>query len=83
MTFVYQRFQRGVMHYDAGCDRTNGLLLADYLKAILIGSNLPVDLARQAAGSPFLSQYNRNKPRWVDRPDQLPDTDLTAAFEPP
>jgi hypothetical protein len=26
--FIYQRFQRGIMHYDAGCGCTQGLLLA-------------------------------------------------------
>ena len=31
--FIYQRFQRGIMHYDAGCGCTQGLLLADYLKS--------------------------------------------------
>src|SRR5207237_10804197 len=29
--FVYQRFQRGVMHFDASNGKTQGLLLADYL----------------------------------------------------
>jgi hypothetical protein len=43
--FIYQRFQRGIMHYDAGCGCTQGLLLADYLKALLTGDNLPGDLA--------------------------------------
>src|SRR5262249_3674166 len=47
--FIYQRFQRGIMHYDKGCGCTQGLLLADYLKAILTGQNLPADLAAQAA----------------------------------
>src|SRR5438105_4833237 len=32
--FVYQRFQRGIMHFDASTGRTQALLLADYLKAI-------------------------------------------------
>src|SRR5579859_4018885 len=52
--FIYQRFQRGVMHYDRGCRCTQGLLLADYLKALLTGVRLPDDLAAQAAGSPLL-----------------------------
>ena len=33
--FIYQRFQRGIMHYDKACGCTQGLLLADYLKALL------------------------------------------------
>lgn len=80
--FVYQRFQRGIMHFDQGCLCTQGLLLADYLKAIITGRNLPPDVAAQAAQSPYLRQYNFGKPGWVDRPEQLPGTDLTGAFEP-
>jgi hypothetical protein len=80
--FVYQRFQRGIMHYDASCVCTNGILLADYLKAIITGRNLPSDLAQQAAASPFLRQYNPSKPKWLDRPEQMAGTDLTSAFEP-
>jgi hypothetical protein len=52
--FIYQRFQRGIMHYDRTCGCTQGLLLADYLKALLTGDNLPADLALQAATSPLL-----------------------------
>jgi Mannosyl-glycoprotein endo-beta-N-acetylglucosaminidase len=52
-SFIYQRFQRGIMHYDAGCRCTQGLLLADYLKALLTGQNLPADLAAQAQTSPL------------------------------
>jgi hypothetical protein len=52
--FIYQRFQRGIMHYDATCGCTQGLLLADYLKALITGNNLPADLAAQAVNSPLL-----------------------------
>jgi hypothetical protein len=52
--FIYQRFQRGIMHYDKTCGCTQGLLLADYLKALMTGDNLPGDLALQAAASPLL-----------------------------
>jgi polysaccharide biosynthesis protein PslG len=52
--FIYQRFQRGIMHYDKACGCTQGLLLADYLKALITGQNLPADLAAQAASSPLL-----------------------------
>jgi len=51
--FIYQRFQRGIMHYDKTCGCTQGLLLADYLKALLTGDNLPPDLASQAKQSPL------------------------------
>ncbi len=52
--FIYQRFQRGIMHYDKTCGCTQGLLLADYLKALMTGDNLPDGLAGQAATSPLL-----------------------------
>ena len=79
--FVYLRFQRGIMHYDAVNGVTQGLLLADYLKSIMTGVGLPADLDAQASGSQFYHQYNPSKPRWVDRPEQLPATDLSFAFE--
>jgi hypothetical protein len=79
--FIYQRWQRGIMHYDAACVCTNGVLLADYLKAIITGRDLPSDLAQQAASSPFLRQYNPAKPQWLERPEQMAGTDLTMAFE--
>lgn len=80
--FVYLRWQRGVMQYDAGCRCTQGVLLADYLKAILMGKNLPADLAAEAAQSPLLHQYNSSQPQGLNRPPDLPGTDLTNAFEP-
>jgi hypothetical protein len=80
--FVYQRFQRGVMHFDAASGRTQGLLLADYLKAILRGRDLPTDLALAARDSKYFRQYCPTATRWVCRPADLPATDLTFAFEP-
>jgi hypothetical protein len=80
--FVYQRFQRGVMHFDATTGRTQGLLLADYLKAILRGRDLPADLAQAARGSRYFNQYCSSAPRWLCRPADLTATDLTFAFEP-
>jgi len=87
--FIYQRFQRGIMHYTAG-QGTRGILLADYVKQILFGPtlpggqpnpNLPVDLAQQAQGSKYFSQYCPGGTRWLCRPAALPDSDLTFAFE--
>jgi len=79
--FVYQRFQRGVMHFDATTGRTQGRLLADYLKAILRGRDLPADLAEAARGSKYYNQYCLSAARWLCRPADLPGTDLTFAFE--
>jgi hypothetical protein len=70
--FIYQRFQRGIMHYDRACGCTQGLLLADYLKAVITGENLPGDLEAQARSSPLYRSA-------VDRP--APDaTDFDGAF---
>jgi hypothetical protein len=78
--FIYQRFQRGVMHFDATTGITRGILLADYLKAILRGTELPADLREQAVGSRLFAQYCPQAPAWLCRPDDLPATDLTFAF---
>jgi N-acetylmuramoyl-L-alanine amidase len=78
--FIYQRFQRGIMHYDAACICTQGLLLADYLKAVLTLHNLPQDLAQQASKSPFYGQVDPSKQGWLKRPGDLPNSDLTDSF---
>jgi polysaccharide biosynthesis protein PslG len=78
--FIYQRFQRGIMHYDKGCNCTQGLLLADYLKSILTGQNLPPDLAGQAKTSKYYLQYAPGQPLSIVRPSELVGSDLTNAF---
>jgi hypothetical protein len=35
---VYQRFQRGIMHYRADCQCTERVLLADWFKSVMLGS---------------------------------------------
>ncbi len=80
--FTYQRFQRGIMHYDKGCNCTQGLLLADYLKSILTGQNLPTDLAAQARTSKYYRQYSTDQPQSIARPSELIGSDLTNAFVP-
>ncbi len=78
--FIYQRFQRGIMHYDASCRCTQGLLLAEYFKALVTGVNLPPDLEQQARGSAFFRQLSMDDPNGVRVPSQLPATDLRQAF---
>jgi N-acetylmuramoyl-L-alanine amidase len=78
--FIYQRFQRGIMHFDKGCGCTQGLLLADYAKALLTGRNLPPDLADQARGSKMLNQFKPGSPQALARPADLPGSDLSNAF---
>jgi hypothetical protein len=78
--FVYQRFQRGVMQYDASTGLTQGLLLADYLKSIITGRNLPGDLRSQSQGSALYLQYWPGYSDDVRDPHTLPLTDLNGAF---
>jgi hypothetical protein len=82
--FIYMRFQRVILHYRAGIG-TEPLLLADYLKQIILGPgapNLPQDLQQQASNSRFYAQYCRGNPRWICRASDLfSNDDLTFAFE--
>jgi hypothetical protein len=80
--FIYQRFQRGIMPFDASTGLTQGILLADYLKAVLRGADLPIDLRAQASGSRLFTQYCPGVPGSLCRPEDLLGTDLTFAFEP-
>ncbi len=86
--FVYLRFQRGIMHFQGHDGRgdpiTEGLLLGDWFKSLITGQNLPPDLEAQARAdsSPYLRQYDPNRPNWVADPHRLPDTSLSFAFEP-
>jgi hypothetical protein len=77
--FIYQRFQRGIMHYIAG-QGTQSILLADYLKAIMMNQNVPTDLLAQSQNTRFFNQYCPGQTQWLCRPSELPGTDLTYAF---
>ena len=79
--FVYLRFQRGIMHFDKSSGLTQGILLGDYVKSLLTGSNLPGDLAQEAQGSKLYLQYNNALASGLNRPADLPGTNLFAAFE--
>jgi hypothetical protein len=89
-SFVYLRFQRGIMHYDATCQCTQGILLADALKSVLTGQNLPADLASSPAAQPYLRLYDAAQVNAVarepgsDQPRRIPIgigyTDLAWAF---
>ncbi len=80
--FVYQRFQRGILHYDASAGATQGLLLGEHLKSLMTGWHLPADLEMQAQGSRFYRQYDPSCPNHLADSQTLPATNLTAAFEP-
>jgi hypothetical protein len=79
--FIYQRFQRGIMHHVVSEASTRGVLLADYFKQVMRDSpDLPADLRQQAIGNRFFGQYCPNGPRSLCR--ELILTDLSFAFEP-
>jgi hypothetical protein len=78
--FVYQRFQRGIMHFSRATGLTQGLLIGDWLKRLMIGVDLSPDLSQEARGSRFFAQYAPSRPLALDRPDDLPDTSLAQAF---
>ena len=85
--FVYLRFQRGIMHFDVSHGLTQPLLMADYFKAILTGENLPLDLAAQAASSPFLGQLRRPAadspdPSWPFAPESPVQTPAASVLQP-
>ncbi|HEX2922922.1 MAG TPA: hypothetical protein VHS28_02710 [Chloroflexota bacterium] len=79
--FVYLRFQRGIMHFDKTTGLTQGILLADYMKSLITGQNLPGDLAAEAKDSSLYLQYNNNIVGGINRPEALPATNMFAAFE--
>jgi hypothetical protein len=80
--FVYQRWQRGIMHFRAEGPVTEGILVGDYFKSVITGKNLPPDLSADMQGSRYLGQYSPGSPGWTARPAELPSTDMTGAFEP-
>jgi hypothetical protein len=78
-SFIYQRFQRGIMHFISGTG-TESILLADWLKAIIMNQNVPADLLAQSRESRFFNQYCPDQPHWLCRQGDLSGTDLTFAF---
>lgn len=81
-SFVYQRFERGVLMYNGQTGSSSWLPLGDQVKALITGQTLPADLAVEAAGSPLLRQLDPTRPSGVARPEVLPNTSLTTAFVP-
>ena len=80
--FIYLRFQRGIMMFDGSTNLTQGVLLADYFKAVITGNNIPPDLDLQAKGSSFYKQYNNAQANGLNNPGLMPGTNLQFAFDP-
>lgn len=80
--FIYLRFQRGIMMFDGSTNLTQGVLLADYFKAVITGNNIPPDLDLQAKSSSFYKQYNDAQPLGLNNPGLLPGTNMQFAFDP-
>jgi hypothetical protein len=78
--FVYQRFQKGIMHFSRATGFTQGLLIGDWLKRIMIGVDLSPDIGVDVRHSRFFAQYAPTRPLALDRPGDLPDTSLAQAF---
>jgi IPT/TIG domain-containing protein len=78
--FVYQRFQRGIMHFSRLTGLTQGLLLGDWLKRVMIGVDLSPDLNPEVRQSRLFAQFAPSRPLALDRPADLPDTSLAQAF---
>ncbi len=81
--FIFQRWQRGIMHYDATTGTTQGLLLGDYFKSLITGQNLPADLQQQAAAakSPYLGTYDNTQANGIKAGATLANSNLKDAFE--
>jgi hypothetical protein len=78
--FIYQRYQRGIMHYQDSCKCTEGILIGQYFKAVLTGVDLPGDLEADMRGSRFYRQFSTTAASGVARPADLPNTNLAGAF---
>ncbi|HEX6513572.1 MAG TPA: glycosyl hydrolase [Chloroflexota bacterium] len=78
--FIYQRFQRGVMHYQQAKQATEGLLVGDWFKQLLTGRDVPPDLAADAGKGPFFQQYDPGANHGPLRPQDMPGANLDGAF---
>jgi len=79
---VYQRFERGVLAYSTLTGQTGLLPMGAWFKRVLVGTDLPPDLQADVAGSRFYAQVALGRPLGLARPQDLPDTSLTLAFQP-
>jgi hypothetical protein len=78
--FVYQRFERGIMHFSRATGLTQGLLVGDWLKRVMVGLNLSPDVDQAVLSSRVYNQFAPSRPLGLARPNDLPDTTLAQAF---
>jgi hypothetical protein len=71
------------MHYIQGTG-TESILVVDYLNALILNQNVPLDLLAEAKAqnSPYLDSYCPGSPQWLCTPGQVSGTDYTFAFVP-
>jgi hypothetical protein len=79
---VYLRFQRGIMQFSQSTGETRAVPIGSWFKRVLIGTDVPDDLAADMVGSRYYAQYAPNLPQGVARARDLPTTSLSAAFSP-
>jgi hypothetical protein len=77
---VHLRFQRGIMQYSQSTGLTEAVPIGSWFKRVLIGTDLPDDLAADVVGSRYYAQYAPTLPLGVARTQDLPTTSLAAAF---
>ena len=77
---VYLRFQRGIMQFSQSTGETTAVPLGSWFKRVLIGTDVPDDLAADMVGSRYYAQYAPNLPQGVARARELPTTSLSTAF---
>ena len=53
---IYQRFQNGILMFNATTRSTTALPMGEYLKSVLTGRDVPMDLAQATAASPLFGQ---------------------------
>ncbi len=53
------------MHFQVNSGATEGILVGEYLKAVITGKALPPDLAADMAGSRFNGQYSPGLAGWT------------------
>lgn len=79
--FIYQRFERGILRYDSWSGFTSGVPLGEAFASVLRGDPALADLAPEVSNSRYWAHYDPAQARALARPEELPNTDLSAAFD--